>query len=63
LESLFTSDREVGIEYKKSFLAGIGWIMCPYEMQVKECAYPMALRYAAALDDHKVLELVENLLK
>jgi hypothetical protein len=60
VESLSTSDEEVKNEYKKSFLAGIGWIMCPYEMQPKECVHPMALRYAAALDDHKVLELVES---
>jgi hypothetical protein len=60
VKSLFTSE-EVMNEYKKSFLSGIGWIMCPYEMQVKECVYPMALRYAAALHDHKVLELVESL--
>ncbi|KAJ4297449.1 hypothetical protein N0V90_005340 [Kalmusia sp. IMI 367209] len=61
VEPLFHSDEEVANEYKKSFLAGIGWIMCPYEMQVKECVHPMALRYAAALDDHQVLELVESL--
>ncbi|KAK3209271.1 hypothetical protein GRF29_69g1300709 [Pseudopithomyces chartarum] len=61
VEPLSVSDEEVAKEYKKSYLAGIGWIMCPYEMQVKECVYPMALRYAAALDDHKVLELVESL--
>jgi hypothetical protein len=61
VEPLSTSDREVANEYKKSFLAGIGWIMCPYEMQAKKNVFPMALRYAAALDDHKVLELVEGL--
>jgi len=61
IEPLSLSDEEVAIEYKKSFLAGIGWIMCPYEMQPKEYVHPMVLRYAAALDDHKVLELVEGL--
>ncbi|KAJ4360322.1 uncharacterized protein N0V89_000883 [Didymosphaeria variabile] len=61
VEPLSVADEEVAIEYKKSFLAGIGWIMCPYEMQAKECVHPMALRYAAALDDHKVLDLVEAL--
>jgi hypothetical protein len=61
VEPLSSSDEEVALEYRKSFLAGIGWIMCPYEMQKKECVHPMALRYAAALDDHKVLELVEGL--
>jgi hypothetical protein len=61
VETLRISDEEVANEYRKSFLAGVGWIMCPYEMQVKERVYPMALRYATALDDHKVLELVEGL--
>ncbi|KAI1134061.1 kinase-like domain-containing protein [Hypoxylon sp. FL0543] len=58
----FTSKQEdVRNEYRKSFLAGIGWIMCPYEMQPKECVHAMAVRFAAALDDHKTLELVESL--
>lgn len=61
VEPLSVSDVEVKNEYKKSFLAGIGWIMCPYEMQSRECVHPMAMRYAAAIDDHKVLELVESL--
>lgn len=61
IEPLSMSDEEVVNEYKKSFMAGIGWIMCPYEMQVREHVHPMALRYAAAIDDHKVLELVERL--
>ena len=59
--SLSVKDQDVMIEYRKSFLAGIGPIMCPYEMQPKEWVSPMAERYAAALDDHKVLELVESL--
>ncbi|KAI1474115.1 kinase-like domain-containing protein [Daldinia eschscholtzii] len=54
-------EEDVLEEYRKSFLGGIGWIMCPYEMQVKECVHAMARRYSAALDDHKTLELVESL--
>ncbi|KAI8958394.1 kinase-like domain-containing protein [Daldinia sp. FL1419] len=56
-----SKDEDVLQEYRKSFLAGIGWIMCPYEMQPKECVDAMVRRYAAALDDHKTLELVESL--
>ncbi|KAI1815718.1 kinase-like domain-containing protein [Poronia punctata] len=56
-----SQDPELRNEYRKSFLAGIGWIMCPYEMQPRECVHAMAVRYAAALDDHKVLELLESL--
>jgi hypothetical protein len=58
---LSVEDEDVMIEYKKSFLAGVGPIMCPYEMQPKEWVFPMAERYAAALDDHKVLDLVQSL--
>jgi hypothetical protein len=58
---LSSKDKIVADEYKKSFLAGVGPIMCPYEMQPKEWVFPMAERYAAALDDHKVLDLVETL--
>lgn len=61
VERLERGDREVVEEYRKGFLAGVGWIMCPYEMQPREFVHPMAKRYAAALDDHKVLELVEGL--
>ncbi|KAI4870128.1 kinase-like domain-containing protein [Hypoxylon rubiginosum] len=58
----FSSKQEdVVQEYRKSFLAGIGWIMCPYEMQPKECVQAMALRYVTALDDHKTLDLIESL--
>ncbi|KAH8891720.1 hypothetical protein GQ53DRAFT_648519 [Thozetella sp. PMI_491] len=59
--TLSIDDKEVLNEYKKSLLAGVGPIMCPYEMQPKEWVFPMAERYAAALDDHQVLELVESL--
>ncbi|KAI1767350.1 kinase-like domain-containing protein [Hypoxylon sp. FL1150] len=58
----FSSKQEdVVEEYRKSFLAGIGWILCPYEMQVKERVQAMAVRYATALDDHRTLRLVESL--
>ncbi|KAF2970414.1 hypothetical protein GQX73_g3155 [Xylaria multiplex] len=60
-KNLKSSDEDLRIEYKKSILAGIGWMMCPYEMQPRECVHAMAVRYATALDDHKVLDLVESL--
>ncbi|OTA97822.1 hypothetical protein M434DRAFT_391443 [Hypoxylon sp. CO27-5] len=59
--SFSSKDEDVVIEHRKSYLVGVGWIMCPYEMQPKECVHPMAERFAAALDDHKTLELVESL--
>ncbi|KAM7211764.1 aminoglycoside phosphotransferase [Rhypophila decipiens] len=48
-------------EYKCGILAGLGPIVCPYEMQPREWVFAMAERYATALDDHKVLDLVEAL--
>ncbi|KAM7197492.1 aminoglycoside phosphotransferase [Naviculisporaceae sp. PSN 640] len=48
-------------EYKRAMLAGVGPIVCPYEMQPREWVFAMAERYAAAIDDHKVLEFVEGL--
>ncbi|KAI1398302.1 kinase-like domain-containing protein [Hypoxylon fuscum] len=49
-------------EYRKSFLSGVGWVLCPYSMQPEKQVHAMAARYVAALKDHKVLELVESLL-
>ncbi|KAI1753833.1 kinase-like domain-containing protein [Xylaria castorea] len=60
-DNLKSTDEDLRNEYRKSFLAGIGWIMCPYEMQPKSCVHAMAVRYATALDDHKTLMLVESL--
>ncbi|KAI0860466.1 kinase-like domain-containing protein [Xylaria cubensis] len=60
-DNLKSTDEDLRNEYRKSFLAGIGWIMCPYEMQPKNCVHSMAVRYATALDDHKTLMLVESL--
>ncbi|KAL1882291.1 hypothetical protein Daus18300_000777 [Diaporthe australafricana] len=56
-----SSQQDLLDEYRKSFLAGIGWIMCPYAMQPKKQVHAMAVRYAVALDDHKTIELVESL--
>ncbi|KAI0200615.1 kinase-like domain-containing protein [Astrocystis sublimbata] len=60
-DNLKSTDEDLRNEYRKSFLAGVGWIMCPYTMQPRDCVHPMAMRYATALDDHKVLMLVESL--
>lgn len=56
-----SSQEDVMEEYRKSFLAGLGWLMCPYVMQPKEQVQAMAVRCATALDDHKTIELVESL--
>ncbi|KAH8664551.1 kinase-like domain-containing protein [Xylariales sp. PMI_506] len=52
---------EVLEEYKRSTMAGMGWILTPYDMQPKDHVYPMVQRYVAAMQDHNTIELVENL--
>ncbi|KAI6080820.1 kinase-like domain-containing protein [Hypoxylon rubiginosum] len=59
--TLTTNDERVTAEYKKSMMAGMGWILTPYEMQREECVMTMVKRYSAALEDHNVIALVESL--
>lgn len=58
--TFLSSQEDLLDEYRKGFLAGVGWIMCPYVMQPREQVQAMAVRYAVALDDHKTIELVES---
>lgn len=59
--TLTRKDNEVMKEYKKSIMAGMGWILTPYAMQRKETVVAMVEHYSAALVDHDVIELVESL--
>ncbi|KAF4435945.1 putative aminoglycoside phosphotransferase protein [Fusarium austroafricanum] len=59
--ALSTKDEEVMREYSKSTMSGIGWILTPYDLQVKERVVPMCERYNAAIVDHKAIELIESL--
>ncbi|KAI1390396.1 kinase-like domain-containing protein [Hypoxylon trugodes] len=59
--SFSRDDKDVMEEYRKNILIGVGWLLCPETMQPLKNIVPMALRFAAALEDHKVLELVESL--
>ncbi|KAK8127074.1 aminoglycoside phosphotransferase protein [Apiospora kogelbergensis] len=54
-------DEEVRREYRKCVLAGMGWVLTPEQMQRRERVHAMVERYAAALEDHKVIELIESL--
>ncbi|KAH7018116.1 kinase-like domain-containing protein [Microdochium trichocladiopsis] len=54
-------DPEVMIEYRKSCMSGIGWMLTPYNMQRKERVVAMSARYCAAIVDHEVIELLESL--
>ncbi|KAK3301839.1 duf227 domain-containing protein [Chaetomium strumarium] len=51
-------DPEVRIEYRKAQMTGLGWILTPYAMQKKERVMAMVERYAAAIVDHKTIELL-----
>jgi aminoglycoside phosphotransferase (APT) family kinase protein len=59
--SLSMQDEEVMKEYKKSMMAGMGWVLTPYAMQRKADVVAMVERYCAAFLDHCVIELVESL--
>lgn len=55
------TDEDVVKEYKKSAMAGMGWVLTPYQMQRKERVIAMCERYCAAIVDHKAIEIVESL--
>ncbi|KAM0255905.1 hypothetical protein ACHAQJ_005306 [Trichoderma viride] len=52
---------DVLIEYRKSLLSGIGWMLTPYKLQTMERVHAMSERYGSAIVDHKAIELVESL--
>ncbi|KAH0527411.1 hypothetical protein TsFJ059_002415 [Trichoderma semiorbis] len=52
---------DVLVEYRKSLLSGIGWMLTPYKLQTKERVHAMSERYGSAIVDHKAIELVESL--
>lgn len=58
--ALSIEDPEVLEEYRKSTLAGLGWVLCPYEMHCKEEVFTMCERFCAAFEDHKPYELLES---
>ncbi|KAJ4123259.1 hypothetical protein NW768_009793 [Fusarium equiseti] len=55
------NDRAIQIEYCKSMMSGMGWILTPYDLQPKERVFAMSERYAAAIVDLKTIELIESL--
>lgn len=55
------NDPEVHQEYRKCLISGMGWVLTPVQMQKRERVEAMVERYAAAFEDHKVIELIESL--
>ncbi|KAI1644143.1 uncharacterized protein F4817DRAFT_367869 [Daldinia loculata] len=59
--SLSSQDEDLMVEYRKSMLAGLVWLLTPYELQKEERIRAMIERQATALIDHRVIELIESL--
>ncbi|KAI0853906.1 kinase-like domain-containing protein [Daldinia vernicosa] len=59
--SLSSQDEDLMVEYRKSMLAGLVWLLTPYELQNEERVRAMIERQAMALIDHRVIELIESL--
>lgn len=54
-------DEDVVKKYRKAAMAGMGWVLTPYQMPRKERVITICERYCAAIVDHKAIELVESL--
>ncbi|CAK7212675.1 hypothetical protein SBRCBS47491_001547 [Sporothrix bragantina] len=56
--TLSREDPEVMTEYRKAMMTGLGWVLTPHSMQAKARVAAMVERYAAAIVDHKTIELL-----
>ncbi|KAL1896279.1 hypothetical protein Sste5346_004662 [Sporothrix stenoceras] len=59
--TLSREDPEVMTEYRKAILTGLGWVLTPHSMQAKARVAAMVERYAAAIVDHKTIELLTEI--
>ncbi|EGO56089.1 hypothetical protein NEUTE1DRAFT_83075 [Neurospora tetrasperma FGSC 2508] len=51
-------DKQVMNEYRRSFMTGAIWLVCPFDLQSKERVGELCKRAVAAFGDHGVLELI-----
>ncbi|CAK7201212.1 hypothetical protein SEUCBS139899_003915 [Sporothrix eucalyptigena] len=51
-------DPEVMVEYRKSAITGVGWMVTPHTMQNKERVVAMVERYTAAMEDHRTIDIL-----
>ncbi|KAH8819147.1 kinase-like domain-containing protein [Xylogone sp. PMI_703] len=52
------NDPEVMIEYRRSFMTNVIWLICPDGLQSKERVAVLCERTVAAYDDHKVIDVI-----
>lgn len=52
------NDPEVMIEYRRSFMTNVIWLICPYELQSKERVDILCARTVATYDDHNVIDTI-----
>jgi aminoglycoside phosphotransferase (APT) family kinase protein len=53
-------DSEVMIEYRRSFMTNVIWLICPDELQSKERVAALCERTVAAYEDHEVIDVILN---
>ncbi|KAH8657822.1 kinase-like domain-containing protein [Xylariales sp. PMI_506] len=53
------NDEELMIEYKRSFMTNVIWVICPAGLQSKERVDELCRRTIATWVDHKVIEVIE----
>ncbi|KAK1991643.1 hypothetical protein LX36DRAFT_590044 [Colletotrichum falcatum] len=51
-------DPEVMLEYRRSFMTNVVWLVCPDGLQSKERVAVLCERAVAACDDHNVIDLI-----
>lgn len=54
------NDPEVMIEYRRSFMTNVIWLICPDGLQSKERVATLCERTVATYDDHKVIDVILN---
>lgn len=52
------NDPEVMIEYRRSFMTNVIWLICPYGLQSKERVDSLCERTVATYDDHNVIDVI-----
>ncbi|KAK4066316.1 uncharacterized protein Triagg1_8148 [Trichoderma aggressivum f. europaeum] len=52
------NDPEVMIEFRRSFMTNVIWLICPDGLQSKERVAALCERTVATYDDHKVLDVI-----